>query len=143
MSRSGYVDDDEDKWAYVRWRGAVKSALSGSRGQAFLRELVGALDALPEKKLSAGVFSKEGCLCALGVVGKSRGLDMSDLDRQSEDDALDPDVVGDRFGLPPSMVQEVMFVNDEVAWHPKDDEERFRLVRQWAESNLKDSPAAV
>lgn len=44
MSRSGY-NDDCDGWALIRWRGAVNSAINGKRGQAFLRELVAALDA--------------------------------------------------------------------------------------------------
>jgi len=39
MSRSGYSDDC-DVWALIRWRGAVKSAIRGARGQAMLRELI-------------------------------------------------------------------------------------------------------
>src|SRR5262245_16738600 len=35
----------------MRWRGAVHAAIFGKRGQAFLTELLAALDALPEKKL--------------------------------------------------------------------------------------------
>ena len=52
MSRSGYSEDC-DGWALVRWRGAVKSAIRGQRGQAFLRELLAALDAIPDKRLIA------------------------------------------------------------------------------------------
>jgi hypothetical protein len=46
-------DGDIDQWASIRWRGAVKSAASGSRGQAFFRDLITALDAMPEKTLIA------------------------------------------------------------------------------------------
>lgn len=52
MSRSGYSEDwDGENWTFIRWRGAVKSALRGKRGQAFLREALAALDAMPEKRL--------------------------------------------------------------------------------------------
>jgi hypothetical protein len=38
MSRSGYSDAwDDDTWAIIRWRGAVKQAMNGARGQAFKR----------------------------------------------------------------------------------------------------------
>ena len=52
MSRSGY-HDGIDQWDLIRWRGAVASAIRGKRGQAFLREMLDALDALPEPKLIA------------------------------------------------------------------------------------------
>ena len=45
MSRSGYSDDDEDG-RLAMWRGAVQSAIRGKRGQAALRELLTALDAM-------------------------------------------------------------------------------------------------
>ena len=38
MNRSGYTEEG-DNWSVVRWRGAVKAAIRGKRGQAFLREL--------------------------------------------------------------------------------------------------------
>ncbi len=50
MSRSGYSEDG-DQWQMIKWRGAVASAFRGRRGQAFLREMRDALDALPVKRL--------------------------------------------------------------------------------------------
>lgn len=50
MSRSGYCDDGENGWATICWRGAVKSALRGKRGQSFLLELAEAMDAMPTKR---------------------------------------------------------------------------------------------
>ena len=46
MSRSGYSDDYEPS-NIAMWRGQVASAMRGKRGQAFLRELIEALDAFP------------------------------------------------------------------------------------------------
>lgn len=48
MSRSEY-SENLDSWSLIRWRGQVVSAIRGKRGQAFLRELVDALEAMPEK----------------------------------------------------------------------------------------------
>ena len=48
MSRSGYSDDCENLGL---WRGAVEKSIKGKRGQAFLKEMLVALDSLPEKKL--------------------------------------------------------------------------------------------
>lgn len=78
MSRSGYSDDFEDNSAYL-WYGAVKSAIRGKRGQAFLREMLEALDALPRKSLSANSFTKGGEICALGSVAVKRCIDVSAL----------------------------------------------------------------
>jgi hypothetical protein len=40
-------------WSHIRWRGAVASAIRGGRGQAFLREMLAAMDAMPVKRLVA------------------------------------------------------------------------------------------
>jgi hypothetical protein len=65
VSRSGYSDGCEG-WDLIRWRGAVESAIRGKRGQAFLKELLAALDALPEKKLVANeLVTLQGQVCIL------------------------------------------------------------------------------
>jgi hypothetical protein len=88
MSRSGYTECSEDheaRWQQIRWRGAVHAAIFGKRGQAFLKELLAALDALPEKKLIAHqLVDLSGNVCALGAVAKARGLDVSNLDPQNQ-----------------------------------------------------------
>lgn len=68
MSRSGYCDDyDCDPLPLGRWRGQVASAIRGKRGQAFLRELVAALDAMPEKRLIANDLEQAGNVCAIAA----------------------------------------------------------------------------
>lgn len=84
MSRSGY-DDNIDQWNLIRWRGAVASAIRGKRGQAFLREMLAALDALPERKLIARKLESRGEVCAIGAIGKARGVDMSNIDPEDHD----------------------------------------------------------
>src|SRR4051812_48467094 len=92
MSRSGYCDDIDDQWAHIRWRGVVASSIRGKRGQAFLREMLAALDAMPEKRLIAHELAvplkcrcswcqRQGAsVCAIGAVGRARGVDMAKLD---------------------------------------------------------------
>lgn len=129
MSRSGYSDDC-DGWDLIRWRGAVASAIRGKRGQAFLRELLAALDALPEKKLIAGKLEADGAYCALGSVGRLRGLDMSEVD------VYDREAVARMFGIAEAMAAEIMYWNDDMTSSP---EQRYELVRKWAERELRDS----
>lgn len=111
MSRSGYTDDMDDPLAHGRWRAAVRSSLQGKRGQALLRELGEALDAMPDKRLYPGSFATpEGEFCTLGVLGAQRGTKMDDL---GNEDWCDTALVGDRFGIAPAMAAEIMYMNDE------------------------------
>ena len=129
MSRAGYTEDGEDQWATIRWRGQVASALRGKRGQAFLRELIAALDALPEKKLTAGeLVADDGAVCALGAAGLKRGADMAPLD------PYDSDTLADVFGIAHQMIREIEYMNDEV-WF-ETGEGRWRGMRNWAERHL-------
>ena len=129
MSRSGYIDDCEH-WQLIRWRGAVASAIKGKRGQEFLYEMLHALAALPEHKLIANDLEKDGCVCAIGAVGKARGLDMSKLDPE------DHDSVAAFFGIPHALACEIMWLNDDAYWR-QTPEERFTQMRGWIENNLR------
>lgn len=171
MSRSGYTDDMDDTWAHIRWRGAVSSAIRGARGQALLRELIQALDAMPEKRLYPNSFAKpDGEFCALGVVGHARGTKMDDLG--DDEDGCDTRLVGDRFGISRALAAEIMYLNDEYAadehkwidveicgpmrphypeWgrhvrsvlvaNTKAAEQRWAWMRRWAEENLVETGA--
>lgn len=162
MSRSGYSDDC-DGWDLIRWRGAVNSAIKGKRGQAFLRELAAALDAMPDKRLIADELqTAEGDYCTIGVLGAARGIDMSKLDPD------DRETVAAAFNIAPALAAEIVYENDEgistCHWAeveicgpvrpyypdygrhrttvrvdiPADEIERKRWMRmrQWVESNL-------
>lgn len=131
MSRSGYSDDC-DGWSLIRWRGAVNAAINGKRGQAFLREMLATLDAMPEKRLIADDLVDEGgSVCAIGSVGVARGVNM---------DAIDPhdrDQVAQAFGIAPAMAAEIEFINDrDYCWAPETPEQRFARVRAWAAKQL-------
>ena len=130
MSRSGY-SYDVDGWQLIRWRGAVASAIRGKRGQAFLHEMLAALDALPAKRLIDGDLERDGEVCAIGAVGRARGLDMTDID------PYDRETVAAKFGLPHALVCEVAFVNDDDGWRHDTPEARYSRVREWVAGQLK------
>ncbi len=137
MSRSGYSDDycDEDyPNAADLYRGAVLSAVKGKRGQAFLRELLEALDAMPEKRLIAHDLELDGAVCAIGSVGVKRGTRMDDLDPE------DADKIAERFGIAVCMVREIEFTNDDdFAYRQQETpEQRWTRVRKWVAKVLAD-----
>ncbi len=166
MSRSGYSDDCEN---IVLYRRAVDNALAGRRGQAFLRDLAAALDAMPIKRLAANSLqdSASGEFCTLGVLGHARGMNLAKLEDQ------EPDVVGDAFGIACSMAAEIVYMNDEAVndakpgryveivgpmrdfyphceQHerycnvPEDDPEahRWKRMRAWVAENIKSNGSA-
>lgn len=126
MSRSGY-SYDLDNWALIKWRGQVASAIRGKRGQAFLRELIAALDGMPEKRLIEGdlVDEDSGAVCALGALGQVKGVDLLGLD------SYDHEGLGRAFGIAPQLAAEVMFINDDDYRHATP-ERRWQYVREWA-----------
>jgi hypothetical protein len=135
MSRSGYVDDMDDQWAMIRWRGAVKAAFRGRRGQAFLKELLAALDALPGKRLIADYVQKNGEVCALGAVSRARGLH-SDEGNIEFEEGYNGEPEAEVFGIANCMVQEIVFMNDE--WLPRETpERRFTRMRDWITQQIK------
>lgn len=133
MSRSGYSDDwDVELWDMIRWRGAVNSAIRGTRGQTFLKEMLAALDAMPGKKLIAEALDDHGEVCAMGAVGKARGMDMSAIDPECKEQ------VARAFGIAPALAAEIAFMNDEGDyWGKEDPEKRFARMRDWVEKQIK------
>lgn len=131
MGRSGYSDDyDMENWSLIRWRGQVASAIRGKRGQAFLRELIDALDAMPEKRLIADELQAGNQVCAIGSVGVRRGIDMTKLDPE------DYDGLAGTFGIAHQLVQEIEWMNDEGPPWNATPEIRWQYMRKWAEKQL-------
>lgn len=138
MSRSGYTDDCcEDPLMYGRWRAQVLSAIRGARGQAFLRELAAAMDAMPEKVLIANeLVDEHGDCCTIGVVCKSRGLDVSKVDYD------EPEEVGALVGIARQMAAEIEYENDEGFYYDESPEHRWQRMRKWVESHIRKQPIA-
>lgn len=176
MSRSWYCDDNDDPLALGRWRAQVRSATRGKRGQRLLRDMLDALDAMPEKRLVSGVLEissqtdergaqkwaelfkdptaadryrkhyvetrpaafKEGEVCALGALGRVRGMDMSRLDPE------DPDGVACAFDVAAPLVREIVYMNDEGSYRNETPEDRWRRMRKWVAAQIvtKSEPSA-
>lgn len=141
MSRSGYTDDCDDMWVHIRWRGAVASAIRGKRGQAFFREMLVALDAMPNKRLVAHVLvdSPSGGVCAMGAVAVARGVDMSGVvPGDPYDDYGDSSrEAAKRLGIPNSLACEIAYMNDE-GFGPTP-EARWQQMRDWVARQIKDA----
>lgn len=133
MSRSGYTEDSESDWALICYRGAVASGIRGKRGQAFLREMLTALDALPEKKLVAHELEMNGQVCAIGSVGQARGIDMSKLDPEEAEQ------VAEAFGISEALAREIVHINDDDGWRNDAPERRFERMRAWIVKNLRNA----
>ena len=107
MSQSNYVDD-LDARELARWRGQVASATRGRRGQRLLREMLTALDGMESRRLvEHALITEDGEVCALGAVGRVRGLNM---------DVLDPNESADvavAFDIAEPLAREVAFLNDD------------------------------
>lgn len=86
MSRSGYSDDCNDTLQLGRWRAQVASATRGKRGQRFFRDLVAALDALPEPRLVPNELETSEGVCALGALGKLRAVTLPKLSHEDGED---------------------------------------------------------
>ena len=135
MSRSGYSDDCDNNWSLIRWRGAVTSAIKGKRGQAFLKEMLDALDAMPEKALIADDLVRPGGeVCAMGAVGLRRGINMDDVDPE------DREQVAETFGVSRALVAEIAYENDEGTWKSETPQQRWERMRKWVVSRLVTPP---
>lgn len=137
MSRSGY-SDELDQWPLIQYRGQVASAIRGRRGQIFLRELLAALDAMPEKRLIANdLETPTGEVCALGCIAKARGVPRPKVD-EWDDDEPHRRRLAKAFDIAPQLVAEIEYENDEIAQR-ETPEQRWGRMRAWVESQIKPS----
>lgn len=131
MSRVIY-NDDADNWDIVRAGGAAKQAIYGKPGQAALREIKAALEALPQKRLAWSVFQDEdGDVCPLGALAKSRGMDITNTLAIS--DAPIEDASND-LGITPTLAAEIMAENDELL--AQSPEQRYSMMMAWIDGKL-------
>jgi hypothetical protein len=114
----------------IRWRGAVQAAIRGQRGQRFFRDLVAALDAMPEKELISGELELQGQHCALGALGAQRGLPLKELEKKEIED------VAPAFDIAVALAREVVYENDEGGWFAEAPRERWKRMRRWAAYQL-------
>jgi hypothetical protein len=135
MSRSGFSDDYEEEFpGEVELASArVARSIAGKRGQAFLQRLLAEMDKMPVKALHAELFAEGDKVCALGVVAKARGVDMSTWDPEDDDT---PIYAGEALNIATPMAREIIWLNDECSPRNETPSTRFDRVRTWVISNL-------
>lgn len=130
MSRADY-SDDLDSWDLIRWRGAVKSAIRGKRGQKLLQALRDALAALPEKKLVRDSLRlTSGEVCALGALGNCRGIDMTEIDPD------DYETVAKVFEISEALTREIVYQNDDGGSYNETPEQRYARMLKWVNEQI-------
>ena len=129
MSRSGYVRDN-DALARGRWRAQVRSSIRGKRGQKLLTDLLTALNKMPKKRpITDELQNSDGELCALGVLGKARGLDMRNVDPENSEE------LASMFEVSEQLARQIVFMNDE--FYDRDTpEQRYEKMRTWVYGQL-------
>lgn len=133
------ADDDYDPRQANMWRGRLLSAIRGARGQAFLRELLEALDAMPEKRLIANSMQAEsGEVCALGVIGVKRGIDLHKIDADHDGEEYDGAWIGKQFNIAEALALEIMWFNDDGIYHSREEtpEHRWGRMRAWVAAKI-------
>jgi hypothetical protein len=166
MSRSGYSDDCEDVLALGRWRACVASTLRGKRGQAFLKEILAAMDSMPIKRLVRNVLENDGFgdryegytfqhpmivgadelvdkTGQVAAMGEVCAMGAAGRARGMDMRGIDPDdppQVAAAFGVSEYLVAEIAYMNDEAGFRDETPEQRWTRMRAWVSSKIK--PAA-
>lgn len=139
MSRSQYVEANELGGKLNLYRANVARTIKSKKGQAFLREMAAAMDAMPAKRLIEGeLITKDGEVCAIGSVCKARGLDVSGIDPG------DPASVAACVGISHILAAEIEFENDDdFYWDSKETPvSRWVRMRKWIDSKLVEPKVA-
>lgn len=133
MSRSNYSDDGDTPMSL--YRQAVKCATDGRRGQALLRRLLTALDALPQPRLIGQLLREGADVCALGAILPPALLEERP---QINDEDYDVGNLERTLNAAPCLLREIVYVNDEEGAPTETPEARFVRVRAWVVSQLKE-----
>jgi len=99
---------------------------------AWIGRRIAAVDALPEPKLIPNDLQADGAYCTLGAVGAKRGTELSKVDPD------DHYTVARVFDIPHSLACEIMFENDEGSYSSETPEQRFKRMRKWLTSKIKE-----
>lgn len=137
--RSGYSDELDER-ELAMWRGRVASATRGRRGQKLLRDMLAALDAMPNKRLIPSELVEGNDVCLLGACGIYRGV--AELDKLYPEDHQR---LGATFDVAPCLIAEVEYINDEAGsnWPVKETpEQRYERARRWVAENIVDQAPA-
>ena len=150
MSRSGYDEDYEsdNNWGWIQWAGRVASSIRGKRGQAMLRALRDALDAMEVKALvKDSLVTRDGDCCAIGALLKQREppymVAIFECQDGGEEDELEEfnEIIAEDLDVAAPLVQEIVYQNDERC-SLSTPEERWTKMRAWVEKYIREEVPA-
>lgn len=94
-------------------------------------DLEAALEALPDKRLWPDELKTEdGEMCALGVLGEARGLNMDLIDPS------EPEDVADAFDIARQLAMEIAWENDESVGRSETPDKRYERMLAWVKSKI-------
>jgi hypothetical protein len=134
MSRSGYDGYNGYEIPPELGDNIIHRSINGKRGQNMLRDLLAALDAMPNKRLISDDLIRDGEVCAIGALGLARGVDIEKLDPSFTRS------IAKAFGIAPAMVQEIEYQNDDRV-EEEAPEQRWERMRHWVASQIKPESA--
>lgn len=151
MSRVVYSEDDVVPYEFQEQ--ALKRAIEGRRGQAALRLLIRALDAMPGQRIIDDWLSKDGDVCTIGAMlvqhrveqGKSReeaieyvtgAQDVLTQRRDGWDWTDIADLATTNIDIARYLALELVSLTDEWG-QGMTPEKRWAFIRTWATNNLK------
>jgi hypothetical protein len=134
MSRSGYDGYNGHEIPPELGDNIIHRSINGKRGQNMLRDLLAALDAMPNKRLISDDLIRDGEVCAIGALGLARGVDIEKLDPSFTRS------IAKAFGIAPAMVQEIEYQNDDRV-EEEAPEQRWERMRHWVASQIKPESA--
>lgn len=159
MTRISYSEEEPWQGAFELFRANTDRQLAGRKGQATLRELEGALLALPEKRLIGGAIACGNEVCAVGALLVQRRVDKGesrdealaryqpaepeDVDEWGDYDTYDgyedpTETIAAAEGVPKLVAWRLAELNDMLLQDCKP-EERYERVLDWVRSHLKET----
>lgn len=156
LSRSGFHEfdcyDRDEILAFGRGRGQIASAIRGKRGQALLRLIRDALDAIPNKQLgSDSLRGDKGCYCAIGAAYWFSDKPLPYVDHPDyedfEIDELIIDSASAHLNAAEILIQEIMWNNDECVRLKRGEipamlrRRRWLWMRAWVDNRIKEVPS--
>lgn len=149
-------EDTRDVLRMYAWDANLDRQIKGKRGQAFLRELLAALEALPSKRLVANELAKDGEVCTLGALALKRRTDagedrervLADLgsicvdpDQEPDDERAyeDMEAWAKRVLACPSMLAFVIPHENDEDWRSTP-EQRYTAMVMWVRSLIMEKP---
>lgn len=133
MSRVEYeaVEGGNLTDAHIRFLVATAQSFVMTSSQKFMRELADALDAMEHKRLIADHLERDGEYCALGVVGRARGIQLGVIDPS------DIFAVAEALDILNLLALEIVSQNDDRGPPEETPEQRWARVREFVRMKIK------